>query len=120
LLSESWSPAPAPCGIPFFVAGAAAFGVVLGAAFGVVGGAAGVVAGAAAAELVAGATALVDELDAAEPHAATPNAASANRPAARRRTDLGMVVIMFAPCVRVNRNFRYLCDARTTRFVPGP
>jgi hypothetical protein len=89
-LSASWSPALGPCGIPFFVVGA-------GAAFVVVDGAAVVVAGAAGADVVVGAAAGVDELDAVEPHAATPSAARTSRPAARRRADLGMVLVMFAP-----------------------
>jgi len=87
------------------VGGAAALVVVAGGAAGVVAGAAGVVAGAAGAELVVGAAAGVDELDAADPQAATPNAARAKRPAARRRTDLGMLLVMFAPSYS-GRNFR--------------
>ena len=82
MLSESWSPAPGPCGMPFFVEPAA--DELAGA-------------GAELEDCVVGLAAGVDELEALDPHAATPNAARTKRLAAKRRIVLDMVVVIFAP-----------------------
>jgi hypothetical protein len=48
-------------------------------------------------DCVVGEGAGVDELAALEPQAASPRAAKARRPAAKRRTDVGMMRVTVAP-----------------------
>lgn len=90
MLSESPSPAPGPCGMPFLVEPADVEEL-----------AGGVAAVEDCVDGLAAGVDDVDELDALEPHAASPSAASTSRPAASRRADLGIEVVMVTPLCRV-------------------